>query len=1078
MQGFDGLVKEIDSLTYNARSVLNALIRSVMRSGSSSGYTVTRKVNSVPYTIKLTRGDIYILSQFYSKWEELGFSSTSGFSEALIYADALKYYEEPAASESTSAKSTLLTKQATPALVRHSEMLFLSADNVSNYATSADSMTDTQKAYWLGLVSGASNPLLITNSCPVPVNLRTPVFDSTLSTRHYNQYETYLFPFGYYAMDILGYSGDGTTHSAGGNIWNIYGDTSVGLVSPRVMLGDTGESSVKSRASDGLYSTAWGLNTFAYGDYSTAGGSYCVVSPIGNSGVSIGSGNAVEAAYGSAVGGADNIVSEDYGSVAGGYSNRVSGMYGLAGNRMTSVGGYPYHFVITQRVETSGTCQYVATSDKCTATIVNASSGYNRLYVYADDPWINYVLTSNPENEFNADYSVVLYGWDGKNGGPAHIDTPLLDSVEAKVASVTPSAGGGCYITLASSVSGDVYGGLVSVIRTSDSDTLGRGYASTAFGLGTVAGGAAQTVVGKYNIPMYDPDGYNFIVGCGTQTAHTNSLFSGTSGTFITHSFMNSGSFAEISYVSVTGDAQYGHVNAVAKTYVSVTASYVSSMYLSGENAELASRYDADDLNPVIGRLSLCSDGTNLFSASLSANSGVVGIFASSDDLVYVENQGIGYYSGSTFIGFPASPYSVGILGSYVNVSSENNVSITSQNSVFMEFGSLQLRGDTYGTLTADCYARSFGITSETVYAAYPYSAHSGFYFSNINKYIRSIFSSAYMLDGYLWGFEMSPICGVLKPEAVGASTTYIPNMDTVIPVTAWKSNGSSTDSVTRYLVTTDYLNAYGKTLSDKITTVSDSVTALSEKTDCTLINDPAFAPDQTTYIDKYTNNSGIAYISEINSLFGDDGQEFGSRFLRSEGGVGCVNVSSVSRYLDGYASGSSVYVATAYDVSLSAVYIQPVYSQAIKWAMLTGYGNLWNFTMHINLYVLSQALCPYINTSNVFTDIGASQSNDITLSFASKYLYPMTTTNPNAPESESESPVFTVSHSVLPGVSVGGYITYATVQYVAVNEAKARWRLRVRTTAPSFSELFSTSGVSTDWWHFTVPVNARYKEA
>ena len=37
MQGFDGLVKEIDSLTYNARSVLNALIRSVMRSGSSSG---------------------------------------------------------------------------------------------------------------------------------------------------------------------------------------------------------------------------------------------------------------------------------------------------------------------------------------------------------------------------------------------------------------------------------------------------------------------------------------------------------------------------------------------------------------------------------------------------------------------------------------------------------------------------------------------------------------------------------------------------------------------------------------------------------------------------------------------------------------------------------------------------------------------------------------------------------------------------------------------------------------------------------------------------------------------------------
>ena len=40
---FERIVKEVDVLTYNARSVLNALIRSVLRYGTSNGYTVVKK---------------------------------------------------------------------------------------------------------------------------------------------------------------------------------------------------------------------------------------------------------------------------------------------------------------------------------------------------------------------------------------------------------------------------------------------------------------------------------------------------------------------------------------------------------------------------------------------------------------------------------------------------------------------------------------------------------------------------------------------------------------------------------------------------------------------------------------------------------------------------------------------------------------------------------------------------------------------------------------------------------------------------------------------------------------------------
>ena len=62
--GFDRLTKELDALTYNSRSVLNALIRSTVASGTSQGYTVTR----AGIKLTLSRVDIYRLYQFYQAW--------------------------------------------------------------------------------------------------------------------------------------------------------------------------------------------------------------------------------------------------------------------------------------------------------------------------------------------------------------------------------------------------------------------------------------------------------------------------------------------------------------------------------------------------------------------------------------------------------------------------------------------------------------------------------------------------------------------------------------------------------------------------------------------------------------------------------------------------------------------------------------------------------------------------------------------------------------------------------------------------------------------------------------------------
>ena len=189
--GFDRLVKEIDALTYNARSAVNAMIRSTMASGTTNGYKVTR----VGIDILLTRDDIYKLNKFYMQWEESNFD-TSVFDDIV---------------EETDSRD---------ALIKHSKILYLNNDTIGQV---------TVDSYWLGLIKVSNNPKLVSNSAPIPINIRTPIFDENMATTKYNQDETYLFPSAYYSVDLLGYSGDGFDHHMDGSSWTISADNYISI---------------------------------------------------------------------------------------------------------------------------------------------------------------------------------------------------------------------------------------------------------------------------------------------------------------------------------------------------------------------------------------------------------------------------------------------------------------------------------------------------------------------------------------------------------------------------------------------------------------------------------------------------------------------------------------------------------------------------------------------------------------------------------------------------------------------------------------------------------------------------------
>jgi hypothetical protein len=313
--GLDRLQKELDVLTYNSRTVLNALIKSVVTSGSSRGFTVTRANEQ----ITLSNVDVYRIRKFYDEWEDNLFHTGSqytvngtsrviiGFDEILLTQDQVTVKNEDGTVIKDSSGNVILNS-TTDALVRHAKILYQNTTNVGQV-----------DSYWLNLIKESNNPKLVSNTAPIPINLRTPIFDPNLATTKYNTHPTYLFPMGYYGADVLGFSGDGIDHTLSGSSWNITSDSYVNIDCDNISLGSVNPSAVykKKENRTGIYSLSFGYDSHAQGDYSIAGGVGSIV-PANSLASSNGEANTLTAI----ALGEYNIASEDNSSCIGGGRNR------------------------------------------------------------------------------------------------------------------------------------------------------------------------------------------------------------------------------------------------------------------------------------------------------------------------------------------------------------------------------------------------------------------------------------------------------------------------------------------------------------------------------------------------------------------------------------------------------------------------------------------------------------------------------------------------------------------------------------------------------------------------------------
>jgi len=522
--GLDRLQKEIDALTYNSRSVLNALIRSTVASGSDNGYTVTK----AGQTISLTRVDIYRLYKFYQEWENNGFAAETieatstqgrvlGFHDIRTGQDTVPVVDENGNSSTTS---------TTDALVKHGKILFLNENTLEFLDSDVN-----ENNYWLNQIRDNNNAKLISNSSPVPINLRTPVFDENLATTRYNQHPTYLFPSAYYILDILGYPDDGVDHYAGGNSWTYSVNESFNIIGQSLSFGEVAEGATRktqARRNGNLASAArlnnvaLGYDTHARSSYSFAMGSSSVISSNGTASVAIGSANNVSNAYSASVGGRYNIASANYVGVFGGLNNTVTAEYGgiLAG-ASNVVGGNVYTFSFPDNTDATSQDCVIIDDSACEAGFEGTATTFGRNVILLDGNLITefgindivriFAHTTTYTNLSNIEYNEV-------NGD-------IYNSQELTILAVAYDPDTiQTQLTLSGDISGSgiVDGGRISRIYD-DSSRHYLGKHSTAMGRGVIAEGSDQTALGSYNYRTID-DTLKFSIGSGTGNGDRRSV--------------------------------------------------------------------------------------------------------------------------------------------------------------------------------------------------------------------------------------------------------------------------------------------------------------------------------------------------------------------------------------------------------------------------------------------------------------------------------------------------------------------------------------------------------------------------
>lgn len=509
------LTKEIDVLTYNARSVLNALIRSVLRYGTSNGYTVTK--NSVE--LKLTRNDIYLLYRLYNEWAGLGF-------EKDVFDAACDNVREKFMSSANA--NPLLVADADNdellhAVVTHSKILYLNSSNKTE-----------SNQYWIEKIINAADKTVIMNSSPIPVNLRTPVFDENMEVDKYSQYETYLLPMGYYMSLILGSAGDEVDHVAGGRNWWFDIDNEFKVSAPSVVFGgDDGTDRYTYRCADepssgGVYtsygySLAYGYNTKLRGTYDTVGG--CSTYVFGSSSHGISHNSMIQARYAGIYAGLNNQVHQENGMTAGGEDLVVLGSHGFAANRFNFVGFPGMLFKVPNLTKIDQDCEVVVNvCESETASTLTKYNPSNILDIYNNQN----ELTPFVWSKFKTGDQVIIY--DQTINGKNYLSWFGVE-LRHQITSITGIEDHGSYtrFILKDNIRyGEigVNGGRVARYSSSDYTSYTYEYSgtsatrtrrffganSTALNYLTIAAGFNQTVAGCANFPMVNP---NFIVGTG-----------------------------------------------------------------------------------------------------------------------------------------------------------------------------------------------------------------------------------------------------------------------------------------------------------------------------------------------------------------------------------------------------------------------------------------------------------------------------------------------------------------------------------------------------------------------------------
>ena len=739
------LTKQLDALTYNSRSVLNALIRSVMAAGSSTGWTVER----AGVEVTMTRTDIFLLSSFYTEWEYTRFDK-----------DQFDTIREKLDAQYADGQGMVSDTPVTYAIVQHSKIMTMTTTDVGV----------ADDSYWLDKVKNQVNPKMFTNSAPIPINLRTPIYDENLSTKHFDQFETYLFPRAYYTLDTLGFSGDNASHVGGGREWFFDIDDKMTIGADRTIIGVQNPEVAKVRDTNyqtlgtlnslagGTDSYAFGPNTFSYGLYNQVYGK--------NSAAVGGAYNFVYSEESGILGGHWGTVQSIYGAIAGGLGNFVTGQYGFAANENNNVGGFAFYFQRYVKAANSNTVtdcvDTFTTEDGCVYNLqltgaagngadVNGTIGPNQILITTDT--LAQSGFHSGQNRISSGYETAPYGYgDIKVGDFVRLSRPRVYNDNGipnmgnyldRTVTALEMRTYGLVVTFDNAVNrfpgvnGEVTNGYMARRHTyqlpvcNDFNKFIRlenegPYSSAAFGFNTVAGGRHQFVAGQSNSELMRP---LFIIGNGSHYIDGNTYRHNAMVVAKNYSYMRTSSqyvnFGISDYTTATqyvhGDYSYkenrkydeDYINYQIEKYAGVYAYDLDSESLDETRAVLRVSHEHTALG--IGRSSIIAHpmsteknpNSNKVLLEAECHEGAIGIHAGSwqydpsEENATDENNWLEFYNNQVRSGGKDMSITMWALD-HIGIHGSGGIRLHTTKYIHGEYGALTLHGISMGALTAD----------------------------------------------------------------------------------------------------------------------------------------------------------------------------------------------------------------------------------------------------------------------------------------------------------------------------------------------------------------------------------------